>query len=111
MELEMILAKWGLSVTMISALIVATIATVEILKKSFGVAGKWILLASAFAALAWCILFFYPEWLAAFRSAVFVFIGASGGFQAMKTLAGKIGEDSLKPTGTIDRGPSKPDGK
>jgi len=100
------LAGWGLDIVSISTLSALTVALVELIKKHVGIKGPAILVASLVSSFIWSTIFYYPAWFPTILVAtLFSWMGASGGFQAVKTIAGKIGEDSIKPSG-MDRGPS-----
>jgi len=102
------LATWGLDLASIGLLVVLIVSTTELAKKYLAAKGPWLLVAAFISAVAWCSMFYAPDWIMVLRASFIGTVAACGGFQGAKTLAGKIGEDNLKPMGTANRGPSKP---
>ena len=88
------LTGWGLDIMSISTLSALTVALVELIKKHVGIKGPAILVASLLSAFVWSTVFYYPAWFPTILVAtLFSWMGASGGFQAVKTIVGKMGED------------------
>lgn len=106
-ELGGLLTQWGLTEASMAMLGMLVGLSVELLKKHMGVSGKQILMASAGCGIAWGVLFYAPDWLMSIRSGLLSALFASGGMQILKTLAGKVGEDSVQKANAA---PSQPAG-
>ena len=104
MDLTTILAKYGLDASELAVLAALVTFTIALVKKHLHTKGNWNFVAAIVATGVWTVIFYLPipkEIVAG----VVVLVMSTGGWQTVKDLVGKVGEDQFTPLSKPSRNP------